>query len=81
MYVAPQVSFFLILRPSQNSQSPSDDNLYLSIATKMWDHIKNFMITSSDLICYQIEPDAIMHFLDFIEEVIRKHMLVLSAKL
>ena len=59
----------------------SDDNLYLSIAIKMWDHVKDFMITSSDLICYQIEPDTVMHFLDFIEEVIRKHMLVLGAKL
>jgi hypothetical protein len=39
------------------------------------------MITSIELICYQIEPNIIMHFLDFIEEVIRKQLLVLSAKL
>jgi hypothetical protein len=47
----------------------------------MWNHIKDLIITTSDLICYQIEPDTIMHFLDFIEEVIRKDTHVLSAKL
>ncbi|MFX0205550.1 MAG: hypothetical protein ACFFDT_06150 [Candidatus Hodarchaeota archaeon] len=58
----------------------SDNNLYLFLATKMWKHIKDSMITSSDLICYQIEHDTIIHFLDLIKEIIRKHMSVLSVK-
>ena len=44
----------------------SDNNLYLCIAAKMWNHIKDLMITSSDPISYQIEPNVIKFILFFI---------------
>ena len=59
----------------------ADAHLQLCVAEKMWDHIKKLMITSSEIICYQIEPDIILHFLDLIEEVIRKQMGITTAKL
>lgn len=59
----------------------ADNHLQLCIAAKMWDHIKELMITSSELICHQIEPDIIMYFLDIIEEAIRIQLLTSGAKL
>ena len=59
----------------------SDSHLQLCFAEKIWNHIKELMITSSDLICHKINSDIMFHLLDIVEEAIVSQIQFLPAKL
>ena len=59
----------------------SDSHLQLCFAEKIWNHIKELMITSSDLICHKIDSDIMLHLLDIVEEAIVNQIQTLPAKL
>lgn len=58
------------------------DTLQLCAVEKIWDHIKELMITSTELISHEINPDIILHLIDIIEEaIIIRQVQLLPAKL
>jgi len=59
----------------------SDSHLQLCFAEKIWNHIKELMNTSSDLICHKIDSDIMLHLLDIVEEAIVSQIQFLPAKL
>ena len=59
----------------------SDIHLQLFMVKKIWDYIKEFMITSTELISYEINPDIILHLLDIVEEAVIGQVQLLPAKL
>ena len=59
----------------------SDENQLLSMAEKLWAHIKELIIRSSHVICYKIEPDIVLHLLEIIEDNIIAPAKSLTAKL
>ncbi|MEW5801120.1 MAG: transposase [bacterium] len=59
----------------------ADSHLQLQVAEKIWDAIKEFMLTSSELICYEIEPNVILHLLDIVENAIISQVHQIPAKL
>ena len=59
----------------------ADTHLQLCIIEKVWTNIIDLMITSSDIVCYQIPIDIILHFLDLIEKAITQGLSIGTAKL
>lgn len=59
----------------------SDDQSLLVMAQALWANVKELIIRSSDVLCYKIEPDTLLHFIDIIEDTIIRHTRIVSAKL
>jgi len=59
----------------------SDSHLQLCFAEKIWNHIKELMLTSSNLICHEIDSDIMLYFLDIVEETIVNQIQFFPAKL
>ena len=59
----------------------SDDHTLLWVAEKLWTNVKELIIRSSHILCYKIEPDIVLHFIDIVEDTIIKQSRLLSAKL
>jgi len=59
----------------------ADSYLQLQVAEKIWNAIKEHMLTSSELICHEIEPNIILHLLDIIEYAIVSQIPQIPAKL
>lgn len=59
----------------------SDDQSLLVMAQALWANVKELIIRSSDVLCYKIEPDLLLHFIDIIEDTLIRHTRIASAKL
>jgi hypothetical protein len=59
----------------------SDDYLILAFAEKIWAYVKELIIMSSQIICYKIEPDVILHLIEIVEENIISQTRLSTAKL
>ena len=59
----------------------ADRHLKLCIAEKIWNCIKELVVTSTDLICYEIDLDIILHLLDIVEEAAIRQVQLIPAKL
>ncbi len=59
----------------------SDDQSLLLMAQALWANVKELIIRSSEVLCYKIEPDLLLHFIDIIEDTIIRHTRIVSAKL
>jgi len=59
----------------------SDDQSLLLLAQALWANVKELIIRSSDILCYKIEPDVLLHVIDVIEDTIIRHTCLTSAKL
>jgi hypothetical protein len=59
----------------------SDDQSLLMMAQSLWANVKELIIRSSDVLCYKIEPDTLLHFIDIIEDTIIMQTRIASAKL
>jgi len=58
-----------------------ESHLQLYLAEKMWTYIKELMITSSQLLCSEMEPDKFFQLLDIVEDAITNQVRILTAKL
>lgn len=59
----------------------AEDQSMLMMAQTLWTNVKELIIRSSDVLCYKIEPDILLHFIDIIEDTIIKQTRLASAKL
>jgi hypothetical protein len=59
----------------------AEDQSMLMMAQTLWTNVKELIIRSSDVFCYKIEPDILLHFIDIIEDTIIKQTRLASAKL
>jgi hypothetical protein len=59
----------------------ADDQSLLMMAQSLWANVKELIIRSSDVLCYKIEPDTLLHFIDIIEDTIIRQTRLASAKL
>lgn len=59
----------------------SEEHLFLSMAEKVWTYVKELIIKSSQIVCYKIEPDIVLHLLDIVEDSIFKQTNMATAKL
>ena len=59
----------------------SEAHLFLSTAEKVWTYVKELIIKSSQIVCYKIEPDIVLHLLDIVEDSIFKQTHMATAKL
>jgi hypothetical protein len=59
----------------------SDDHLVVAFAEKIWAYVKELIIKSSQIICYNIEPDVILHLIEIVEKNITSQTRLLTAKL
>lgn len=55
--------------------------LQLYLTEKIWAHIKEIMIVSSELLWPEMEPDKFLHLIDIVEHVILNQVAELTAKL
>ena len=51
----------------------SDDQSLLVMAQALWANVKELIIRPRDVLCYNIEPDLILHFIDIIEDTLEKN--------
>ncbi len=59
----------------------ADDHSLLLMAQSLWANVKELIIRSTDVLCYKIEPDLLLHFIDIIEDTIIRQTRIASAKL
>ena len=59
----------------------SDDQSLLLLTQALWANVKELIIRSSDILCYKIEPDVLLHVIDVIENTIIRHTRLTCAKL
>jgi len=59
----------------------AEKQLFLQMAEKMWAYVKELIIRSSHILCYEIEPDIVLHLLDIAEDNLLGSGNLATAKL
>jgi hypothetical protein len=59
----------------------ADDQSLLVMAQSLWANVKELIIRSRQVLYYKNEPDALLHFIDIIENTIITQTRMASAKL
>lgn len=59
----------------------SDEQSMLMMAQWLWANVKELIIESSDVLCYKIELDTLLNYIDIIENTVIRQMQLASAKL
>ncbi len=59
----------------------SEEQTFLCMAEKMWAYVKELIIKSSQILCYKLEAESVMHLLDIAEDNLLSSSGFAAAKL
>lgn len=59
----------------------ADEQSMLMMAQWLWANVKELIIESSDVLCYKIELDTMLNYIDIIENTVIRQMQLAAAKL